>query len=201
MNADLPRHLYAYVRDEFLYDCETGHGKTTPCVVHAVASVPGRVLAFHVLLNNGAHWSRVPIHGIVHDPDAPHTLGVADIQLWDCFGYDVEPVEFSYLREAPVDVRIGQGWMPARYVCSFDWKGNGFSESPDQHKVMHLLALENGCFALQPNNRCRFHESSFVTKPFSLTERPAYRVQTQVWHAEDRRKVEDHAFFYEVQKA
>ena len=196
MNADLPRHFYAYVRDEFLRGLASGHGRASRCVVFGLASVVGRALGFHVLLANGAQWARVPLHALVADPEAPR-LPLSDLCLWDCFGYDLEAHEFAYLRGLDVDVRIGKKWLPGSYVCSLDWKGNGFSESAEQHKVMHLIALDNGCYALQPNNRTRWHEASFTTKPFDLEKPPKYRVNTFTWSAETRRHAEDSdAFFY-----
>lgn len=196
MNADLPRHFYAYVREEFLHDLQDGHGAAVRCVAFGVASVAGRALGFHVLLDNGAQWARVPLHALVSVPTAPR-MSLGDLCLWDSFGYDVEAVEFAYLRGLDVDALIGRDWLPGSYVCSLDWKGNGFSESAEQHKVMHLIALENGCYALQPNNRTRWHEVSFTTKPYDLASPPKYRVNTHVWHAETRRHAEDSdAFFY-----
>ena len=41
----------------------------------------------------------------------------------------------------------------------------GVSEHPDQHKAGHVIQLDNGNFAIQPNNRIRVFDPSFATKP------------------------------------
>jgi hypothetical protein len=80
-----------------------------------------------------------------------------------------------------------------RYLFSLDWAGNSsgeldasFAEAPGQHKQGHFIALENGNFALQPNNRIKWSEPSFVTKPFP--EKTDYIVCKEFYNCEDKEK-------------
>ncbi len=182
MNISLKRHLYGFVRTEFLYDGRMGFGGFTPCVIFGVASQVNRALSFHVLLEDGSQFAHVPLHAICHKLGAP-PMWLKDLVLWDCFGEDIEVTEFLYLRELKATVFSPEGEYDGIYVCSFDWSGNGYSDCPEQHKTMHLIALENGCYALQPNNRLRWTDLSF-TEPFD--EKPAYLTNTHIWRAEDR---------------
>lgn len=181
MNIPLPKHFYSFCRAEFLYNLEEHEGEFVECVVLGVRSVPNRALGFHILLKDGAQFAGLPIHALASSREAPK-MPLSSLQLWDCFGHEVEAVEFTYLREFEVGAFIDGQVLEGRYIVSFDWLDNGFSEEPSQHKIMHLIALENGCYALQPNNRLRWNDRSFV-EPFS--EKPSYKVNTHKWHAED----------------
>lgn len=54
-----------------------------------------------------------------------------------------------------------------RYVMTIDWcspDGFGFAETPGQHKCGHIIALDDGNYALQPNNRVHVFEPSYTTQ-------------------------------------
>lgn len=196
LNIDLPRHLYGFIRAEFVYDLQEHHGELLPCVIFAAASQRNRSLTFHVLLEDGAQFARIPLHALCYLKDAPR-MTLPDLMLWDCFGEDVTVAAFAYLREMEATAFLRSGEQRGTYVCSFDWVGNGYSETPEQHKVMHLLALQNGCFALQPNNRLRWEDPSF-TRPF--VRWPRYRTNTRYFCAETSLgEIKDpEAYFYGV---
>lgn len=180
-NCDLPGgHIYGYVRTEFLYDQQSGHGQFTPCAIYGIASRAGHALAFHVHLNNGASWAPIPLHALAWKDGTP-LRGIGEIQAWDCFGDEAVAHRFTYLR----DLRVRALGQLGRYVCTVDWLNNGYSDTPDQQKSAHLIALDDGNFAALPNNRVVFLEPSFVTSP--LDTNPGYRVNSHRWFAEDAR--------------
>jgi hypothetical protein len=57
----------------------------------------------------------------------------------------------------------------------------GFSEAPGQHKCGHFIQLDNGNFAIQPNNRIKIHDPSFCTKPNAQIPR---KIHTKIWTTE-----------------
>jgi hypothetical protein len=183
-NANLPRHFYALVHDYFLFGRDPSKTGMTRCVVHGVSSTPSRALGFHVVLENGARWSDLPIHALAWKEGA-QIEDLSSLQLWDCLSGDVEAVEYAYLREMPVfcqmpiaglnTVRLGE------YVCTFDWIGGGWAETPEQHKETHLIKLDCGAFALLPNYRLRFLDRSFVDETLGI---PEYVAQRTVWSVE-----------------
>ena len=77
----------------------------------------------------------------------------------------------------------------------------GFSEVPGQHKCGHVIKLDNGNFAIQPNNRIRAFEPSFVTKPGqNIIER---KLGSQMWSVENTAKwvlSDDDRYDYEVKE-
>ena len=65
---------------------------------------------------------------------------------------------------------------------TFDWHSNPYSEEPTQYKAAHLLKLDDGNFALQPNNRLEWKDMSFTTHPFP--EKPDWKVDDKDWMCE-----------------
>jgi hypothetical protein len=99
-------------------------------------------------------------------------------------------------------------WNEGTYMFTLDWAHEdkniadlGFSEVPGQHKCGHVIKLDDGNFAIQPNNRCRAFEPSFVTKPGqNLIER---KLGTQMWSVENTAKwvlSDDDRYDYEVKE-
>ena len=73
------------------------------------------------------------------------------------------------------------------------------SEIPQEHKCAHIIALDDGNFAAQPNNRCIWDLPSFTVKDST----PDWKVQTNEWNVEDsgKWKTEDtDNFFYEIEE-
>jgi hypothetical protein len=179
LNGDCPEHFYALIRAQFLYDQTKGHGDFVPCVVFGVASIKDRALGFHVMLETGGQFARLPLTAIVWKKEAPD-LPLGTLQAWDCFGYEFSAHKFAYLAELSCKTFSNGVWYPGHYVFTIDWIENGFSDEPTQHKNAHILRLENGCFAAQPNNRVLWQDKSFTKDG----EPPAYIRNSFRWHAE-----------------
>lgn len=70
LNADVPP-WECWLRREFLYDLQRGHGEYVAVTVFGLASLYGRALGFHVLVHeSGAVIWRLPIHALCHKRDA-----------------------------------------------------------------------------------------------------------------------------------
>lgn len=182
-NISLPKHLYGWLRTEFANNLKSGTAGVIPCCIFGVESIPGRALGFHVLCDNGALISQVPVHGMCWQPDAlPMELWAC--QAWDCFGYWITAVEYAYLRETDFAYVVDRVEYGGTYVCSIDWLDNGWSDAPDQHKHLHLIKLDNGNFALMPNNRVRVNEVSFTDQLFAWDKPPMIESNQLIWYAE-----------------
>ena len=88
-------------------------------------------------------------------------MPIDQLQLWNCFSYYPSVHCFSFLRG-----KRGKYYgkdkknYPFEYLFTIDWghpEGNildtEHSEIPAEHKCAHILALDNGNYAAQPNNR------------------------------------------------
>lgn len=190
LNAHVP-HFYCLLRREYLYDLRAHHGEFEPCAVFGIASIPSRALGFHVMTERGAQFARVPISALAHREDAPpQPLDV--LELWDCFSDHVAVTAFAFLRglRAKVLLRDRQ-WYWGTYMFTVDWTGNSYADDPGEggHKNAHILALDNGNYCAQPNNRIAWYEPSFITKPFGDSdEKPDYITNSHVWRSEGASK-------------
>jgi hypothetical protein len=194
LNTNIPR-FYCLLRKEFLYDGQAHQGEFVKVCAFGVASVYGRALGFHVLTENGAVIWRLPLHALCHKPEAP-ARPLDWLQIWDCFSYEVSCLVFERLEECRVRVQLkDQSWEGGQYMFTLDWYGHEDAEEAGDggHKCAHLIALDNGNFAAQPNNRLQWFCPAFVT-PFK--EKPDYVTNTGVWRVE--RETETTAgFFYD----
>jgi hypothetical protein len=188
MNHDVP-HFDVWIRKEFLYDeDETYEGEFVKGVVFGIRSLHGRALGFHTFTDVGAVIWGLPIHALCHDVNAPYQeLNV--LELWDCFAYQVTVTEFTYLSERACMVILRDHLKyEGEYLFTVDWFGTSEAESAGDggHKCGHLIALENGNFALQPNNRILWADPALISVPYGTV--PDYRTTTSTWKCEGTSK-------------
>ena len=203
LNVNLP-HFYCLLRKEHLYGGVDHIGEFEKVCVFAAQSNAGRALLFHVMLDNGTIRSRVPVSMLCFSENA-EALPLDYLQLWDCYSENVSVIEYDYLSEMRCKVILKDGsehW--GSYMMTFDWYRNPFSDEPTQYKCLHMIALDNGCLTLQPNNRIFWRDMSFTTKPFP--EKPDYKVDSEVFKCEsvsDRWVIsgDDSSYYYKIEKA
>lgn len=175
----LPHHLYVWADNRYL----TGGDQIgiTPAVLHGVYGRPGEVILTHLLLETGAHWSGVPLHGVYCKPLIPPQT-VQQCQPWGNMGESMEAAHMPYLDGLQVEVKGGHHGRSTGIVL--DWT-DGFTRHPSMHKPLHLLLMESGGIWAQPNNHLRWRDPSFVDES-TWTGTSAYRRGEQTWHPEDR---------------
>jgi uncharacterized membrane protein (UPF0182 family) len=102
-----------------------------------------------------------------------------------------------------VPYRLDKKFYHGKYLFTIDWAhpdtnilDTEHSEIPQEHKCAHILALDNGNFAAQPNNRLLWHVNSYTTD----NSWPDYKVQTTYWDAEESSMVTEDSdkMFYEM---
>lgn len=204
LNANVPL-LECFVRGNFLRNQLDSHDEYFPCIVFGVGSLPDRVPVFHFLMEDGAIWWRMPISAFCQRPDTPEA-DLHDLVLWNSFSPFITVTKFEALNGMRMTYRDRhKGERGGRYVFTLDWHqpdhnflDGGYSESAGQHKCGHLIALDDGNFAIQPNNRVRLFDPSFTTKTDPVIQRI---LNTHDFSVEDAAKwvTEDSdAYDYEV---
>ena len=182
--------LKVFVRNEYLYQHTKGHGEFTPGIIISVRCMPGQAALFQVLLENVALRDKLPSHALLTEPKTPNPdLPFHFLQLWNCFSYNFTVMSLSYLYDTPVEVYMkDHKFYKGNYFGTINWGSNDLNtdltlaEDPKEHKSHHIILLENGQIALQPNNRIKWSEPSFVTKPFP--EKPDYLVCNEWYNCE-----------------
>ena len=86
--------MNVFVRKEYLYDLEKGHGEYTPGIWVSVKSTMSKALYFETLLTDyGALFDKLPISAFVWKIEGHGDLPLDVLQLWDCFDYNLTVVE------------------------------------------------------------------------------------------------------------
>ena len=207
LNADIPP-IYCKVRKEYLYDFKKHHGESEECVIFGLTSMAGAATLFHIMLPNGAVFFRLPISAFFQKdfardevPDMP----VETLQLWNSFSYYPSVHMFNYLTSQRGKY-FGKDKKEhfGEYLFTIDWchpesniLDTEHSEIPHEHKCGHVLALDNGNYAIQPNNRILWNISNFTTRD----DIPDYKVQTTEWNVENKGWVTEDTdkMFYKIE--
>jgi hypothetical protein len=211
LNANIPP-IYCKIRKEYLYDLREHKGETEDCVVFGLGSISGRATLFHCLLSNGAIYWRLPISAFIqrgsgstlHSEQVEHQ-DLEDLQLWNSFSYYPSVTVFDFLKgqRCKYFSKTKNKLYHGEYLFTIDWAhpesnilDTEHSEMPDQHKCGHVLALDNGNYAIMPNNRILWSIPSFTTS----SSVPDYKVQTTVWNVENKGLITDDTdnFFYDI---
>ena len=210
LNANIPA-TYAQVRREYLYDLSGHVGEVEDCLIFGVASLTGKPLLFHAIMENGAIFYRLPISAFIQrgfDVKKVPRMRLDELELWNCFSY--------YPSITTFDILLGQSgkyigkdkkWYHGQYLFTVDWAhpesnivDTDHSEIPAEHKCAHIMALENGNYAAQPNNRLIWSIPYFTVRDEVPTD---WKVQTSEWSVEDSSKwiTEDSdKFFYGIEE-
>jgi len=211
LNANIPP-IYCKIRKEYLYDLREHQGETEDCVVFGLGSISGRALLFHCLLTNGAVYWRLPISAFIqrgsgstlYKREMEHQ-DLNDLQLWNSFSYYPSITVFDFLKgqRCKYFSKTKNKLYHGEYLFTVDWAhpesnilDTEHSEIPDQHKCGHVLALNNGNYAIMPNNRILWSIPSFTTS----SSVPDYKVQTTIWNVENKGLITDDTdnFFYDI---
>ena len=210
LNVNIPA-TYAQIRREFLYDLKDKHGEVEDCIIFGLASIAGRALLFHAVMENGAIFYRLPIHAFLQRGYKVHDVPrrrLDELELWNCFSY--------YPAVTTFDIQGGQSgkylgkdkkWHKGSYLFTVDFAhpesnivDTDHSEIPHEHKCAHILALEDGNYAAQPNNRLIWSIPSFTVKD----EIPyGWKTQTNDWTVENTtqwRTEDSDRFFYGIEE-
>ena len=192
LNANIPA-TYAQVRKEYLYDLQKHHGEVEDCVIFGLASIAGKAVLFHCLLPNGAVYYRLPISAFIQrafDISQVPRMRLDELELWNSFSYYPSVTTFDFLAGQECKY-LGKDkkFYSGEYLFTIDWAHPepnildvDHSEIPQEHKCGHFIALNNGNYAIQPNNRILWHVGNFTTKD----EWPDYKTQTSEWNVETK---------------
>ncbi len=208
--ANLPP-VQCYIKKEYLYDFEKGHGEFEPCYWISVKSIKGRALYFESYLTNyGAVYDKLPISAYVWrtDIEKDDQLPLDHLEIWDAFSYNISVIKKSTL--FGLDCRVfmkDKQFYKGEYMFTIDSCHSepnelnvSLSETPNEHKSFNIIKMDNGQFAAQPNNRILFYDQSLTPKGIKI---PDFKVSTKEFYCEDSTKWsvgDSDDFFYDVKK-
>jgi hypothetical protein len=184
-----------YVRAEYLYDHQKGHGEFVEGIWVSVKSLPGQAFRFETWLpETGALFDKLPISAFVSEAQTPNPdLPLDFLQIWDAMSYDVTVIDKPFLagQRCEMFAKDRQAYR-GEYLFTIDGAhldrrvpDYGFSETPEDHKSFNVILLDNGQYAAQPNNRMRFSDPAFSPASPAL---PDYKVCTRIYSVEQTAK-------------
>ena len=187
-----------WVRKEYLYDLQRGHGEYTPCYWVTCKSLTGRALYLETYLTEyGAVYDKLPISAFLSwNPDQPDKpvvptpdLELTDLQFWNGFDTGLTVIEKNLIYNMDVEVLTrSAGVIHGTYLFTIDnyhphrnEPDFYFAEVPDEHKSHNIIALDNGQIGAYPNNRCRFSDPSLTPEQLKT---PDFKVSTRYFDVE-----------------
>jgi hypothetical protein len=204
LSINIP-HFHCLLRKEYLYNLQDHFGEFVPCSVFGVTSIPARAITFTCMVNNGAQVARLPISAFCWKETEPQPLEI--LELWDCFSYDVTAIEYEYLRGLRASTFLkDKVWYDGEYMFTLDWYGSPSAEGNGEggYKTAHIIKLDTGNFAAQPNNRICWYEPATIVKPYKEdVSKPDYKVNEQTWKCEGQSKwftSDDDKYFYDIKE-
>ncbi len=155
-------------------------------VLISVRCLEGSAALFQILTETGRMRDKLPLSAfcwkIPDSEDVWWKYPFHSLQLWDCFSRDFSIVQLSYVFNCRTTVLMkDRSQLEGQYQWTIQWAGNTnlggaditLAEDGSEHKCHHFIRLDNGLFALQPNNRIlKWNEPSFCTKPIGKDEAP-----------------------------
>ena len=173
--ANLPP-VHCFVRREFLYDFQSGHGEYEPCIWVSIKSIRSQAFRIEAYLPRyGALYDKLPLNAYVS------------------FSYDIAVIQKAFLRNLSCkfyakDKALYQG----NYLFTVDNAApdmniidTTYSEWPEDHKSFNFIELDNGQYAAQPNNRCLFFDAASNPKEMLF---PDFKVCTKKYMVETNPK-------------
>ena len=185
-----------WVRKEYLTDHQSGHGEFVKGVWVSAKSIPGRAFYFETYLPEyAAMFDKLPISAFTSDPETPTPdMTLHNLQFWNCMDYGVIAVQKQFIGSMHYEVMTRDfGNQTGTYICTLDNYHQDVdsidystSEQPAEHKSHNLLELDNGQFALYPNNRMRIYDNSITPETPKIPDFKVSTVYYQVENGHDR---------------
>ena len=190
--ANLPP-VHCFVRREFLYDFQRGHGEYEPCIWVTAKSLRGQAIRIESYLPNyGALYDKLPINAYVSrttDLDRDSFLPLDHLQIWDCFSHNLAVVQKAFLNNLSCKFYAkDRKFYMGEYLFTIDNAcpdsnvlDTTYSEWPEDHKSFNIIQMQNGQYAAQPNNRCIFLDAASNPKELKF---PDFHVSTVKYRVE-----------------
>jgi hypothetical protein len=180
-----------WVRKEYLMDHDGGHGEYVKGVWVSAKSLAGRAFYFETYLPEyGALYDKLPISAFVAVGGLKgKDLPLHDLQFWNCMDIGVVAVQKQFIGSMRAEVRLRTGgsmfgsyqFTLDNYHSSPDYIDCSTSETPSEHKSFNCIELDNGQYALYPNNRMRLVDISLTPKEVKV---PDFKVSTREYQVE-----------------
>jgi hypothetical protein len=177
LNANTP-YIECFIRNKYIFG--EGDDGLTEGYIFGVKSMINRPMHFHFQASFGAVFWQMPISAFCHKEDYDklsdnEQTRLSLLQTWDCQDNDIAVTTFGFLQNRRVDIFCrDRVWRSGQYVFTIDdYEGDlnelniGYANDQDS-KCYHFLALDDGNYAIPPNNLLRSEDidRSYGNSPY-----------------------------------
>lgn len=160
----------------------------TEAYLMAVSALSGQPLLFTAYTEDGAVYTGLPVEALYCDRfEVNEEIDICaykneELQPFTCLEGPPVYIAYDLLKNAKLIAKIDQDKVPARYLFTITYTGEGLAEDPEQSKTHNLVVLENGQLAALPNNMCLFVDNWFVSND-NGTKWPKYKRRSNFYRA------------------
>jgi hypothetical protein len=187
--------IHCYIRKEFLYDFQKGHGEFVPCIWVSLKTIRGQAFRIESYLPQyGALYDKLPLHAYVsRTDDLGDFLQLDYLQIWDSFSHHATIIKKSFMGNLSAKFFAkDKKWYSGNYLFTVDNASpdpniidTTYSEVAEDHKSFNFIELDNGQYAAQPNNRTLFLDPASNPKELLF---PDFKVCTKIYKVENNAK-------------
>jgi hypothetical protein len=187
--------IHCYIRKEFLYDFQKGHGEFVPCIWVSLKTIRGQAFRIESYLPEyGALYDKLPLHAYVsRTDDLGDFLPLDYLQIWDSFSHHATIIKKSFMGNLSAKFFAkDKKWYSGNYLFTVDNASpdpniidTTYSEVAEDHKSFNFIELDNGQYAAQPNNRTLFLDPASNPKELLF---PDFKVCTKIYKVENNAK-------------
>ena len=193
LNANTP-YQNCFIRNEYIFGPESSG--LTEGYIFGVKSMINRHMHFHFQSCFGAIFWQMPISAFCHKEDydvlsEDEQKRLSLLQSWDCQHNNIGVTTFGFLQNHRVDVFCrDRVWRSGKYLFTIDdYEGDlnelniGYANDQDS-KCYHFLELDDGNYAIPPNNLLRWHNPDFIV-PYDKEKPPRVKIYDKEMTSED----------------
>jgi hypothetical protein len=168
-----------------------------------IKSIPGKNFRVEIFAYEyGALYDKLPIEAILWKPLEGEALPTTALQLWNCFDDQIFLIKKAVASSCAAIAYLKNGIkMRGTYLWTIDSIAHnecyGYTNDLEQHKSFNWIALENGQFALVPNNRMQICDASMTPTNPPL---PNFKVASYDPNCELDAAVSTQEWFYRFDK-
>ena len=155
-----------------------------------------RPMHFHFQSCLGAIFWQIPISAFCHKEDydilsEDEEKRLSLLQTWDCQDNNIAVTTFGFLQNKRVDIHCrDKVWRSGKYIFTIDdYEGDlnelniGYANDQDS-KCFHFIELDDGNYAIPPNNLLRWHNADFIV-PYPKDSPPKIKMFNEPLCSED----------------
>ncbi len=201
MNTINLEPLPVFVRGEYIN--ADNNPELIPARLATIKSIPGEAFRWECYIPEyAALYDKLPIEALLWKEPEGKLLPTTALQLWDCFDNNIFLIKKRVISNCAAIAYLKNGIVKrGTYLFTIDTVSDnecyGYTEDPEQHKSFNLIALENGQFAMLPNNRTRFIDASMTPANPPI---PKFKVASKRYHCEQDASVSTQDWFYKFDK-